>query len=82
VSTDTARPGRVVMVAINRSTSTQVTAINGQTLTGTAHLFQMTAASAKAQGVVQPVAAGSQAVSGASLTLSLPALSVTTVDIY
>jgi Glycoside hydrolase family 44 len=82
VSTDTTRPGRVVMVAVNRSTSAQVTAIVGQTLTGTAHLFQMTAASAQAQAVVQPVAAGSQAVSGASLTVSLPALSVTTIDIY
>jgi hypothetical protein len=82
VSTDTSRPGRVVMVAINRSTSSQVTAINGQALTGTAHLFQMTAASATAQPVVQPVAAGSQAVSGTSLTVSLPALSVTTIDIY
>ena len=82
VSTDSSRPGRVVMVAINRSTSTQVTAINGQTLTGTAHLFQMTAASAAAQSVVQPVAAGSQAASSNSLTVSLPALSVTTIDIY
>jgi Glycoside hydrolase family 44 len=82
VSTDTSRPGRVVMVAINRSTSTQITAINGQPLTGTAHLFQMTAASAAAQSVVQPIAAGSQPVSGSSLTVSLPALSVTTIDIY
>jgi fibronectin type 3 domain-containing protein len=82
VSTDTSRPGRVVMVAINRSTSTQVTAINGQALAGTAHLFQMTAASAAAQPVVQPVAAGAQPVSGTSLTVSLPALSVTAIDIY
>jgi hypothetical protein len=82
VSTDTSRPGRVVMVAINRSMSTQVTAINGQALTGTAHPFQMTAASAAAQSVVQPVATGSQPVSGTSLTVSLPALSVTTIDIY
>ncbi len=64
VSTDTSRAGRVVMVAINRSTATHFTAINGQALTGTAHLFQMTAASAAAQSVVQPVAAGSQPVSG------------------
>jgi len=71
------------MVAINRSTSTQVTAINGQSLTGTAHLFQMNRASAKAQGVVQPVAAGSQAVSGSSLTVSLPAIERhPRVDIY
>lgn len=82
VSTDSSRPGRVVMVAINRSTSTQVTAINGQTLTGTAHLFQMTATSSATQSVVQPVAAGTQAASGTTLTVSLPALSVTTIDIY
>jgi hypothetical protein len=82
VSTDTTRSGRVVIVAINRSTTTQTTAISGQPLTGTAHLFQMTAASGGTQSVVQPVALGTQAVSGASLTVSLPALSVTTIDIY
>ena len=82
VSTDTSRPGRVVMVAINRSTATQVTAIKGETLTGTAHLFQMTAASAAGQAVVQPIVAGSQPASGTSLTVSLPALSVSTIDIY
>jgi hypothetical protein len=82
VSTDTSRPGRVVVVAINRSTGTRTTAINGQALTGTAHLFQMTATSAASQSVVQPVAAGTQAVSGSSFTVSLPAMSVTTIDIY
>ncbi len=45
-STDTTKPGRVVFVAINRSTAKQITAINGQTLTGIAHLYQMTAATA------------------------------------
>lgn len=82
VSTDSSRPGRVVMVAINRSTSAQTTAITGEPLTGMAHLFQMTASSAASQSVVQPVAAGTQSVSGSSLTVSLPALSVTTIDIY
>jgi O-glycosyl hydrolase len=82
VSTDSTRPGRVVMVAINRSTTAQVTAITGQPLSGTAHLFQMTAATAAAQSTVQPVAVGAQAVSGSSLTVTLPALSVTTMDIY
>jgi hypothetical protein len=82
VSTDSTRPGRVVMVAINRSTTAQTTAITGQPLSGTAHLFQMTAATAAAQSTVQPVAAGAQAVSGSSLTVTLPALSVTTMDIY
>ncbi len=42
-STDSTTPGRVVFVAINRSTTSQVTAITGQPLSGTAHLYQMTA---------------------------------------
>jgi hypothetical protein len=82
VSTDSTRPGRVVMVAINRSSSTQVTTIRGQPLSGTAHLYQMTGASAQGQNPIRPVTAGAQAVSGASLTLTLPALSVTTVDAF
>ena len=49
VSTDSTRPGRVVVVAINRSDATQTTAISGQPLSGTAHLFQMTAATAATQ---------------------------------
>jgi fibronectin type 3 domain-containing protein len=81
-STDSTTPGRVVFVAINRSTSAQVTAINGQALSGTAHLFQMTAASAQGQSTIQPVATGTQPASGTSLTVNLPALSVTTIDIH
>ena len=85
-SLDSTTPGRVVFVAINRSNSSQVTAINGQALSGTAHLFQMTAATAQAQvtagTAVQPVAAGTMAVSGTSLTITLPAYSVTTIDIH
>jgi hypothetical protein len=82
VSTDTSRTGRVVMVAINRSPSEQVASISGQPLSGAAHMFQMTAASAAKQSSIRPVAAGVQPVSGSSLTLTLPALSVTTIDIY
>jgi hypothetical protein len=83
VSTDSTRPGRVVMVLINRSVSAQATAVTGQPLTGTAHLFQITATTASQQGsAIAPVAAGSQAVSGSSITVTLPALSVTTLDIY
>jgi hypothetical protein len=82
VSTDSARVGRVVMVAINRSPMDQQTTITGQPLSGAAHVFQMTAATAAKQAVVQPVAAGTQPVSGSSITLTLPALSVTTIDIY
>ena len=80
-STDTTTPGRVVMVAINRSNSSKVTVISGQTLTGAAHLFQMTAASAAPQSLVQPVPAGTLNVSGSSLVITLPAYSVTTIDV-
>src|SRR5437879_5917892 len=80
-SLDSSMPGRVVFVAINRSSAAKVTAINGQVLTGTAHLYQMTAASAQGQNPVQPVAVGTMPVSGSSLTITLPAYSVTTIDV-
>jgi hypothetical protein len=79
-SSDSTTPGRFVFVAINRSTSSQVTAINGQSLSGTAHLYQMTAASAQGQNPVQPTSIGTMAVNG-SLTITLPALSVTTIEV-
>jgi hypothetical protein len=82
VSTDSSRAGRVVMVAINRSPVQQVAAITGPPLSGSAHLFQMTAATAARQSTIKPVAAGVQPVSGSSLTLTLPALSISTIDIY
>ena len=81
-STDTTAPGRVVFVAINRSNAQKVTAINGQTLSGTAHVYQMTSASAYGQTVVQPVSIGTMAASGSSLTVTLPAYSVTTIDVH
>ncbi len=81
-STDSTTPGRVVFVAINRSTTTQVTAINGQSLSGTAHLYQMTATTAQAQSPIQPVSAGTMPATGSSLTVTLPALSVTTIDVF
>jgi hypothetical protein len=80
-SSDSATPGRTVFVAINRSTSSQVTSINGPSLSGTARLYQMTASSAQVQNPVQPVPAGQFAVSGSSLTVTLPALSVTTIEV-
>ena len=80
-SLDSSMPGRVVFVAINRSSAAKVTAINGQVLTGTAHLYQMTAASAQGQNPVQPVAVGTIPASGSSLTIRLPAYSVTTIDV-
>ena len=85
-SSDSTTPGRVVFVAINRSTTSQVTAITGQPVSGTAHLYQMTAASAQTQSTggtpVQPVSAGTMPVTGSTLTLTLPALSVTTIDVH
>jgi fibronectin type 3 domain-containing protein len=81
-STDSTSPGRVVFVAINRSNTQKVTAINGQGLSGMAHLYQMTAATAAGQAVVQPVSIGTMAVSGSSLTIAFPAYSVTTIDVH
>jgi fibronectin type 3 domain-containing protein len=81
-STDSTTPGRVVFVAINRSTSAQVTAITGQPLAGTAHLYQITATSAQSQSPIQPIPAGTQPASGSTLTATLPPQSVTTIDIF
>jgi fibronectin type 3 domain-containing protein len=80
-SLDSTTPGRVVFVAINRSNAAKVTAINGQALSGTAHLYQMTASTAAGQSIVQPVSIGTMAASGSTLTITLPAYSVTTIDI-
>jgi fibronectin type 3 domain-containing protein len=81
-SSDSTTPGRVVFVAINRSNSAKVTVINGQTLSGTAHLYQLTAASSQGQSPVQPVPAGTMPVTGSSLTITLPAYSVATIDVH
>jgi hypothetical protein len=80
-SSDSSTPGRFVFVAINRSTSSQVTAISGQALSGTAKLYQMTATSAQGQNPVEPVSIGTMTVSGSSFTITLPALSVTTIEV-
>jgi fibronectin type 3 domain-containing protein len=80
-SSDSATPGRFVFVAINRASSSQVTAINGQSLSGSAKIYQMTASSASGQNPIAPVSIGTMAVSGSSLTVTLPALSVTTIEI-
>ena len=81
-STDSTTPGRVVIVAINRTKNPLVTAISGMTLSGTASIYQMTATSASGQTPVRPVLVGTQAASGTSLKITLPALSVTTIDIH
>jgi fibronectin type 3 domain-containing protein len=80
-SLDSTTPGRVVFVAINRSNASKVTTINGQALSGTAHLYQMTASTAAGQSIVQPVSIGAIAASGSTLTITLPAYSVTTIDV-
>jgi hypothetical protein len=80
-SSDSTTPGRIVFVAINRSTSSQVTAITGEPLSGTARLYQMTASSAQGQNPVEPVPSGQMAVSGSSITITLPPLSVTTIEV-
>jgi len=80
-SLDSTTLGRVVFVAINRSTSSRVTAINGQSLSGTATIYQMTASSAQGQNPIKPLLVGQMAVSGTSLSITLPALSVTTIEV-
>ena len=81
-SKDSTNPNRVVFVAINRASSAQLTAISGVPLSGMAHMYQMTAATAAGQSPITPVATGQTAVSGSSLTLTLPAYSVTTIDVH
>ena len=80
-SSDSSTAGRFVFVAINRSTSSQVTAINGLGLSGTAKLYQITAASAQGQNPVRPVSIGTMPVNGSSFEITLPALSVTTIEV-
>jgi hypothetical protein len=80
-STDTTTAGRLVFVAINRSTSSEVTEIDGLPLAGTAYMYQITAASAQGQNPVHPVSVGQMSVTGTSLTVALPALSVTTIEV-
>ncbi len=80
-SSDTTNPGRIVFVAINRFTSPQVTAINGITLSGTASIYQMTASSAQGQNSIHPVLVQTMPVSGSLLTITLPALSVSTIEV-
>jgi hypothetical protein len=81
-SSDSTTPGRVVFVAINRTKNSLVTAINGMTLSGTATIYQMTASTAAGQNPVHPVSVGTQAASGTSLKITLPGLSVTTIDVH
>lgn len=81
-STDSKHSGRTVFVAINRSPTAKQTRFSGLALSGTAHLYRISAASAAGQNPVKPVSLGTRKASGAVLNLSLPALSVTTIDVY
>jgi len=85
ISTDSTTPGRVVMVVINRANTSQVAVLNGMSLSGTASMYQITATSASTQNTagdpITPQSIGTTAVSGSSLTLTLPAYSVTTINI-
>jgi hypothetical protein len=58
-----------------------VTAINGLPVAGIAKIYRMTASSAMCQNPVQPVLVRTMAASGTSLQLTLPALSVTTIEV-
>jgi len=80
-SSDSTTPGRYVFVAINRSASAQSTSITGVIMSGTASLYQMTASTASGQNPIHPVLVQQMPVSGTSLTLTLPALSVTTIEV-
>ncbi len=80
-SLDSTKAGRVVLVAINRSKVAHATVISGMTLAGTATVYQITAASAAGQVPVRPVMAGTMAASGTSLQVTLPAMSVTTIEV-
>ena len=74
-SMDTTMPGRVVFVAINRSTSFQDVALSGATLAGTAKVYRMNGA------LTAPAFVGQVPVNGTVLYLSLPPMSVSTVEV-
>jgi hypothetical protein len=84
-SLDSTASGRVVFVAINRSTTAQRVALNGQALSGTATVYRITAESGAAQVTagepVAPVLVGSIPVNGSSFLIVLPALSVSTIEV-
>lgn len=80
-STDSTAPGRVVLVAINRSTSSQVTALSGLALSGTAYVYRISASSAQGQNPVKPELVQQMAASGSTLQITLPALSVSTIEV-
>ena len=84
-SSDSKTSGRIVFVAINRSTSSHNVQLTGLPLSGTATTYRVTAASAQTQVTagqqVQPVLIGTELVNGSSWVVTLPALSVSTIEI-
>ena len=80
-SRDSTTPGRVIFVALNRTNTPQTVNISGQPLSGLAHIYLMTAGTASGQGTVEPVAMGTMGAGGSSMTITLPALSVTTIEV-
>jgi hypothetical protein len=80
-SSDSTKTGRFVFVAINRATSPQAAAITGVTLSGTASVYQMTGSSAQGQNSIHPVLVQQIPLNGSSLTMTLPALSVSTIEV-
>ena len=80
-SQDSGTPGRVVFVALNRTKTPLTVTISGQPLSGLAHIYLITAATASSQTIVQPVSLGTMAVGGSSMTIALPALSVMTIEV-
>ena len=75
VSQDSKTAGRYVMVAINRSTSSQNVAFKGLTVAGTARIFRIEGSN------TSPVLVGSVAANLASWVVTLPALSVSTIEV-
>jgi hypothetical protein len=80
VSGDSTRPGRVVMVLINRAQRHQLVTVDGIELHGEAALYRIDGPSSGQQSLIRPVARGRQVING-SLKIDLPALSVTTIDV-
>jgi hypothetical protein len=85
-SLDSRTSGRVVFVAINRSTAYQEVALTGQTLAGNAYVYRITAASGAVQVAagkpVAPVFVGQVPVGGTTFLVLLPPLSISTMDIH
>jgi hypothetical protein len=79
--TDSTTPVRAVLVALNRLTSSQVAAISGLLLSGTASVYQIRAASAQGQSPAKPALVQQFAVSASRMNIRLPGLSVATIEV-